>query len=125
MANARNLRRLHFASAERHDTTAPVPPQQNFAEVPPGSVRVKRPAPRIEEGGFVRDRGEYSFRQGPPELAGGWAPGIQRNDTAAFQMMAEHERLVKLFESTGWKETVWPPEPTRRTTSGFAGWLPR
>jgi hypothetical protein len=52
----------------------------------------------------VRDRGESGFRQGPPALAGGWAPGIQRNDTEAFQVMAEHERLVRLMEALAGQE---------------------
>jgi hypothetical protein len=122
MANERSLRRLHWP-AKRHDAVAPdIQPPPNWAEVPPGSVRLERPAPR--QGGFVRDRGE-PCRNGEPELAGGWAPGLQRNDTAAFQAMAEHERLVKLFESTGWKETVWQPDQIRNRTSGFAGWLPQ
>jgi hypothetical protein len=99
MARMENLRRLHFAPSERHDTTAPVPPPENFPEVPPGSVRLERPAPRLQEGGFVRDRGEYSFRQGPPELAGGWCGSLTRDYAGDFQARAEHERLVRLAEA--------------------------
>jgi hypothetical protein len=104
MANARNLARLHFAPAERHDTTAPVPPPQNCGEVPPGSVLLERPAPRLEGGGFVRDRGEYSFRQGPPELSSGWAPGLARDYGRDFREMAAREQMMRLYEMAAGQE---------------------
>jgi hypothetical protein len=125
MARTKNLRRLHWP-AERHDTTAPgVQPRENFNEVPPGSsVLLERPAPKLQEGGFVRDRGEHGLRTGPPALASDWAPGIQRNDTAAFEAMAEHERLVRFMEALVGQqkgEPSWPLEQIREATLGFAG----
>jgi hypothetical protein len=105
MANERSLRRLHFAPAESRDAVAPdVQPQQNFAEVPPGSVRLERPAPRLQGGGFVRDRGESGFRQGPPALSSGWCTSLTRDYAADFQARAEHERMVRFMEALAGQE---------------------
>jgi hypothetical protein len=136
MAKHTNIGVMHFGQAKGATSVAPAaekPVSGGYETINHLPAIRPRASQRVFSGGFRAwganqgDPHSYRLADDPPLMTGP-ASTFRRDYDADFRELAEHERMVRLAEALAGRreqgEPLWPPDQIRRTTSGFAGWLP-